>query len=149
VRVTQIQGMKTVINEYDVRSEILNTGMGVSNPEHLDLLRELCQEDLANSSKYVDSEFSFHPHIRWYQTCDSVIVKVKLVNPESQNFEFYPDRVTISADISRWEMISNEPVLKLVKQQPGHWDRLVRTKVCFQVHAGGGHFQKYWVVVEG
>ncbi|KAM9753696.1 putative ATP-dependent RNA helicase TDRD12 [Menidia menidia] len=278
VRVTQIQGMKTVINEYDVRSEILNTGMGVSNPEHLDLLRELCQEDLANSSKYVDSEFrvdglpplevgtkaeeevlaevsrvdevrkaaaldplqfkpgdpftrilsttessvqrvsgcdrpslmespadggelcngsirtacrvilengvpkgqelslSFHPHIRWYQTCDSVIVKVKLLNPESQNFEFYPDRViyrsassrtpnkysepsfiagsslfpvpsgrvnarsyradlqllqTISADISRWEMISNEPVLKLVKQQPGYWDRLVRTKNIF------------------
>lgn len=44
VRVTHIPGMKTVINEYNVQSEILNTGMGVSNPEHLDLLRALCQE---------------------------------------------------------------------------------------------------------
>uniref|UniRef100_A0A8C9Z7C7 RNA helicase n=1 Tax=Sander lucioperca TaxID=283035 RepID=A0A8C9Z7C7_SANLU len=44
VRVTKVPGMKTVINEYNVQSEILNTGMGVSNPEHLDLLKALCQE---------------------------------------------------------------------------------------------------------
>uniref|UniRef100_A0A3Q0T232 RNA helicase n=1 Tax=Amphilophus citrinellus TaxID=61819 RepID=A0A3Q0T232_AMPCI len=44
VRVTQVPGMKTVINEYNVQTEILNTGMGMSNPEHLDLLRELCEE---------------------------------------------------------------------------------------------------------
>ena len=37
-------GMKTVINEYNVKSEILSTGMGVSNPKHVELLRELCQE---------------------------------------------------------------------------------------------------------
>lgn len=43
--------MKTLINEYSVQSEILNTGMGVSNPEHLDLLRALCQESKAGSSK--------------------------------------------------------------------------------------------------
>lgn len=47
VRVTQVPGMKTVINEYNVQSEILNTGMGERNPEHLDLLRALCQEGLA------------------------------------------------------------------------------------------------------
>lgn len=51
VRVTQVPGTKTLINEYNVQSEILNTGMGVSNPEHLDLLRALCQEGKANSSK--------------------------------------------------------------------------------------------------
>ncbi|XP_068579504.1 putative ATP-dependent RNA helicase TDRD12 [Cebidichthys violaceus] len=45
VRVSQVPGMKTVINEYSVQSEILNTGMGTSNQEHLDLLRALCQED--------------------------------------------------------------------------------------------------------
>uniref|UniRef100_A0A665TAV9 RNA helicase n=1 Tax=Echeneis naucrates TaxID=173247 RepID=A0A665TAV9_ECHNA len=44
VRMTQMPGMKTVINEYSVQSEILSTGMGASNPEHLDLLRALCQE---------------------------------------------------------------------------------------------------------
>uniref|UniRef100_A0A3B5A0V1 RNA helicase n=1 Tax=Stegastes partitus TaxID=144197 RepID=A0A3B5A0V1_9TELE len=39
VRVTQVPGMKTLINEYSIQSEIQNTGMGIGNPEHLDLLR--------------------------------------------------------------------------------------------------------------
>lgn len=36
--------MKTVINEYNVQSLILNTGMGAANPKHLDLLTALCQK---------------------------------------------------------------------------------------------------------
>lgn len=36
--------MRTVINEYNVHTEILNTGMAVKNPDHLDLLKALCQE---------------------------------------------------------------------------------------------------------
>uniref|UniRef100_A0A3B4WLS7 RNA helicase n=1 Tax=Seriola lalandi dorsalis TaxID=1841481 RepID=A0A3B4WLS7_SERLL len=51
VRVTQVPGMKTVINEYNVQSEILSTGMGVSNPEHMDLLRALSQEGGASDGK--------------------------------------------------------------------------------------------------
>uniref|UniRef100_A0A3Q4HR82 RNA helicase n=1 Tax=Neolamprologus brichardi TaxID=32507 RepID=A0A3Q4HR82_NEOBR len=51
VRVTQIPGMKTVINEYNVQAEILKTGMGIRNPEHVDLLRALCEE---NSSTPTD-----------------------------------------------------------------------------------------------
>lgn len=43
VCVSHIPGMKTVINEYNVHSEILNTGMAINNPDHLDLLRALCQ----------------------------------------------------------------------------------------------------------
>ncbi|KAM4573429.1 putative ATP-dependent RNA helicase TDRD12 [Odontesthes bonariensis] len=271
VRVTQVPGMKTLINEYNVQSEILNTGMGVRNPEHLDLLRALCQDDLASSSKDTghasrgdgasaleeevlaqafrvgevrkvaaldpprlqphetftmlastnqslvqasprpeahrvsicdqhsqldgqsdgrqrntnptgqmasfadgrelsavsnlaaclsicengvpegdDQRNRFHPHVRWYQTSDSVIVRVKLMNPESQHCDFYPDRVVYSgrvngrsyradlelhqnilADVCCWEMMSNEPVLKLVKRQQGCWERLVRTKNIF------------------
>ncbi|XP_054607684.2 putative ATP-dependent RNA helicase TDRD12 isoform X2 [Nothobranchius furzeri] len=50
VRVTKIPGTKTLINEYNVQSEILNTGMGVCNPEHVGLLKALCQDDLANGS---------------------------------------------------------------------------------------------------
>lgn len=30
----------------------------------------------------------------WYQTPESVIVTVKLINPESQCCDFYSDRVT-------------------------------------------------------
>lgn len=41
--------MKTVINEYNVQAEILKTRMGIRNPEHVDLLRALCEEN--SSSK--------------------------------------------------------------------------------------------------
>lgn len=44
VCVAHIPGMRTVINEYNVQTEILNTGMAVKNPDHLDLLKALCQE---------------------------------------------------------------------------------------------------------
>uniref|UniRef100_I3JWX0 RNA helicase n=1 Tax=Oreochromis niloticus TaxID=8128 RepID=I3JWX0_ORENI len=219
VRVTQIPGMKTVINEYNVQAEILKTGMGIRNQEHVDLLRALCEENssskdddnitsledvritaeeevLANNFKAPDlspleamrsgnqslvpaptdhlvpvcdqnsqSESeggfgqrntdkksaeqmeSFHPLIRWYQTHDSAIVTMKLANPENQRCDFYSDRVIysgsvngrfyradlelhykIAADVCCWEMKSNEPVLKLVKQQPGPWDKLLRNK---------------------
>ncbi|XP_063333501.1 putative ATP-dependent RNA helicase TDRD12 [Pelmatolapia mariae] len=278
VRVTQIPGMKTVINEYNVQAEILKTGMGIRNPEHVDLLRALCEENssskdeghmlgdnitsledvritaeeevLANnfkapdlspleamrsgnqplvpaptdhlvpvcdqnsqseseggfgqrntdkksaeqmestrdgdvfpSTSYTaalnlheeghvytgvqegadqssrqqvistgsdDASRSFHPLIRWYQTPDSAIVTVKLANPENQRCDFCSDRVIysgsvngrfyradlelhyeIAADVCCWEMKSNEPVLKLVKQQPGTWDKLLRNKNIF------------------
>lgn len=29
-----------------------------------------------------------------------------------------------------WEVKSSEPVLRLVKQQQGNWEKLVRNKVC-------------------
>uniref|UniRef100_A0A3Q1EMX9 RNA helicase n=1 Tax=Acanthochromis polyacanthus TaxID=80966 RepID=A0A3Q1EMX9_9TELE len=51
VRVTQVPGVKTLINEYSIQSEILTTGMGISNPMHLDLLRALCQEGPSGSCK--------------------------------------------------------------------------------------------------
>ncbi|XP_067446784.1 putative ATP-dependent RNA helicase TDRD12 isoform X3 [Thunnus thynnus] len=296
VRVTQVPGMKTVINEYNVQSEILSTGMGVGNQEHLDLLRVLCQEGVAgcnkeagnisgsgdgsaslevrikaeeevlaeafraaevkklavpdpphlmtyepvsllnqflvpappapevqtvsvydqkspsdiqtadqqtniqtadlgsgdggelcpttslnccqdgvsacddqtnsqqlissNGSECDDSAKSFHPQVRWYQTSDSVIVTVKLTNPESQHCDFYPDRVVyrgsvngrtyradlqlqanVTADRCCWEMKSNEPVLKLVKQQQGYWERLLRNKNIF-VSYDMDHFEE-------
>ncbi|KAM7003443.1 putative ATP-dependent RNA helicase TDRD12 [Tautogolabrus adspersus] len=300
VRVSQVPGMKTVINEYNVQSEILKTGMGVSNPEHLNLLKALWQEsktdsckeagntsgptdgpvslefrikaeedvlaeafraaevswladppqlegcellgsespaipsfvpappepqkpppavepnfvpvcdqapllsiqeakaqrntsdlksaeqmmrigdgpelcpptsqaahvnpggpagDSQSSSQQVviphetdcdDATKSFHPQVRWHQTSDSVIVTVKLMNPENQSCGFHPERVVysgrangrtyranlelqanIAADLCCWEMKSNEPVLKLVKQQKGLWEKLLKNKNIF------------------
>ncbi|XP_034031444.1 putative ATP-dependent RNA helicase TDRD12 [Thalassophryne amazonica] len=263
VRVTQVPGMKTVINEYNVSAEVLNTGMGVSNPDHMvDLLKALHQDamnteharrsedgaleaqvqtgdgvladtfrvpeltapkplspacsqshpepapslwgvhaasgpeaDLGSAEHMRDGggcEFcpqttspaqiipdenglsacedqssdeqlvntngadtvlqtkSFHPQVRWYQTSDSVVLKVDLINPEHQRCDFYPDRVVYSGTVSgrfyraelelhaavavercSWEMKSNKPVLKLIKQQPGLWDRLLRNKNIF------------------
>ncbi|XP_015253449.1 PREDICTED: uncharacterized protein LOC107099721 [Cyprinodon variegatus] len=93
---------------------------------------------------------SFSPQVVWFQTCDSVIVTVKLMNPEVQQCDFYTDRVVysgrvngrsyradlelhqnIAADACHWEMKSNQPILKLVKQEPGYWERLVRGKNIF------------------
>lgn len=38
-------------------------------------------------------------------------------------------QANIAADRCCWEMKSNEPVLKLVKQQQGRWERLLSNKV--------------------
>ncbi|PWA19901.1 hypothetical protein CCH79_00016596, partial [Gambusia affinis] len=172
VRVTQMPGTKTFINEYNVQTEILKTGMGVSNPEHLDFFRAASlfvgpsgptadlwtsgepdgDEQVVSRDETVcnDLSKSLYPQVVWYQTCDSVIVTVKLMNPEGQRCDFYTDRVVysgsvngrsyradlelhqnIEADICHWEMKSNQPVLKLVKQQQGHWERLIRSKNIF------------------
>ncbi|XP_070809115.1 putative ATP-dependent RNA helicase TDRD12 [Pituophis catenifer annectens] len=44
IRVTKLQDLKTSINEYNVRSEILSTGLGVDNPEHIQELEKLFNE---------------------------------------------------------------------------------------------------------
>ncbi|XP_047239557.1 putative ATP-dependent RNA helicase TDRD12 isoform X4 [Girardinichthys multiradiatus] len=222
VRVTQMPGTKTLINEYNVQSEILKTGMGVSNPEHLDFMRGLGQDSVVkcctygghtsrmmdsslseehtlamafrvaevkkvaaldpshqqapagpevpllsvrNQKSHLDSDIDFkqknvnlvekiksiengreiyksnpaaslslhengmpdgdeqvvssdgkvsknlskslYPHIIWYQTCDSLIVTVKLMNPESQRCDFYTDRVVYRSGC----LLQSEPVL--------------------------------------
>nr|XP_060644004.1 putative ATP-dependent RNA helicase TDRD12 isoform X1 [Anolis sagrei ordinatus] len=44
VRVTKLLDLKTSINEYNIRSEILSTGFGVDNPEHICELQKLFRE---------------------------------------------------------------------------------------------------------
>ncbi|KAK2834813.1 hypothetical protein Q7C36_015514 [Tachysurus vachellii] len=48
VCMTRMPGMKIFINEYNVHAEIVATGMGTANPQHLELLRSLCQRDEAS-----------------------------------------------------------------------------------------------------
>ncbi|NXW56580.1 RH20 helicase, partial [Eurystomus gularis] len=43
VRVTRISHLKMSVNEYNIRSEILSTGLGADNPEHITQLQELCR----------------------------------------------------------------------------------------------------------
>ncbi|XP_029951623.1 putative ATP-dependent RNA helicase TDRD12 [Salarias fasciatus] len=97
-----------------------------------------------------DSDRRFHPLIHWYQTPDSVIIRVKLINPTEQSCCFHADRVVYSGSVASrsyradlqlqqlvqaercsWEMKSGEPVLRLVKQQQESWDRLVSSKNIF------------------
>ncbi|XP_054055906.1 putative ATP-dependent RNA helicase TDRD12 [Rissa tridactyla] len=42
VRVTRLSDLKISVNEYNVRSEILATGLGTDNPEHITQLQKLC-----------------------------------------------------------------------------------------------------------
>ncbi|XP_055582901.1 putative ATP-dependent RNA helicase TDRD12 [Falco cherrug] len=42
VRVTRLSDLKVSVNEYNVRSEILSTGLGTDNPEHITQLQKLC-----------------------------------------------------------------------------------------------------------
>ncbi|XP_009708180.1 PREDICTED: putative ATP-dependent RNA helicase TDRD12 [Cariama cristata] len=43
VRVTTLPDLKMSVNEYNVRSEILSTGLGTDNPEHITQLQKLCR----------------------------------------------------------------------------------------------------------
>ncbi|XP_075796244.1 putative ATP-dependent RNA helicase TDRD12 isoform X3 [Pelodiscus sinensis] len=43
VRVTKLSDLKTSINEYNIRSEILSMGMGIDNPQHIKQLQKLCE----------------------------------------------------------------------------------------------------------
>lgn len=44
---TRMPGLKISINEYNVHAEIMATGMGTTNPQHLELLKLVCQGEEA------------------------------------------------------------------------------------------------------
>ncbi|NWT09075.1 DBP2 helicase, partial [Vireo altiloquus] len=44
VGVTNLPAMKIWINEYNIRSEILSTGLGTDNPEHIAEIQKLCRQ---------------------------------------------------------------------------------------------------------
>ncbi|KAJ7311921.1 hypothetical protein JRQ81_006241, partial [Phrynocephalus forsythii] len=44
VRVTRLVDLKTYISEYNIRSEILSSGLGVDNPEHIHELQKLFRD---------------------------------------------------------------------------------------------------------
>ncbi|KAM4767339.1 putative ATP-dependent RNA helicase TDRD12 isoform 2-T3 [Cyanocitta cristata] len=44
VRVTNLPVLKMWINEYSIRSEILSTGLGTDNPEHIAEIKKLCRQ---------------------------------------------------------------------------------------------------------
>ncbi|XP_061078515.1 putative ATP-dependent RNA helicase TDRD12 [Conger conger] len=283
VRITRLPGLKTSINEYNVRSEILATGMGCTNPEHLELLRALWQEASASASpgagepspnmqwegpeaaqesrlestaealadglqsgreeldehptesppggpappldsgppaplgasatrsgsalclgvsvqngpravilgalecepgppavtslesgvqekgltagpscsskappagrpeeERLTQTTHFHPHIKWYEREDSVMLNIKLLNPTEQKCEFSSDRVLYSARVGgrryradlplsgrivagacSWEVRGSEPVVRMVKERNGAWNTLLTQKSPF------------------
>ncbi|MCJ8736009.1 hypothetical protein PDJAM_G00254050 [Pangasius djambal] len=49
VCMTRMPRLKIFINEYNVHAEIVATGMGTTNPQHLELLKLLCQGEEASA----------------------------------------------------------------------------------------------------
>ncbi|KAK3526224.1 hypothetical protein QTP70_017778, partial [Hemibagrus guttatus] len=49
VRMTHMSGLKIFINEYNVHAEIVATGMGTTNPQHLEQLKSLCPGEEAST----------------------------------------------------------------------------------------------------
>uniref|UniRef100_A0AAR2JQH6 RNA helicase n=1 Tax=Pygocentrus nattereri TaxID=42514 RepID=A0AAR2JQH6_PYGNA len=171
IHMIRVPGLKTFINEYNVHTEILATGMGTTNPQHLELLKTLCQREEASAavefsdSSRLSSSFLgcsgggvllrtilpvFHPQIKWFQSEESVTLKVKLINAVMQKCEFFTDRVLYSAYVNNqhycanlelhsdinteqclWEIKCNEPVIQLVKKEKGEWKSLLKYKACF------------------
>ncbi|XP_051916178.1 putative ATP-dependent RNA helicase TDRD12 isoform X2 [Hippocampus zosterae] len=93
---------------------------------------------------------SLHPQVRWYQTSTSLSITLKLRDPQNQHCDFHTDRAVYSgivngcrygvdldlhaavlAERCRWELKYNEPVLTLVKKEPGYWPTLLRSKNIF------------------
>ncbi|NWV88663.1 DDX17 helicase, partial [Machaerirhynchus nigripectus] len=60
VGVTHLPSMKIWINEYSVKSEILSTGLGTDNPEHIAEIQKLCRQmpvlDHAENLEYFTKE---------------------------------------------------------------------------------------------
>ncbi|XP_042677658.1 putative ATP-dependent RNA helicase TDRD12 [Centrocercus urophasianus] len=54
VRVTRLSDLKMYVNEYSVRSEILSTGLGTDNPEHILQLQKLCEHMKLSHAKNLE-----------------------------------------------------------------------------------------------
>ncbi|XP_037109272.1 putative ATP-dependent RNA helicase TDRD12 [Syngnathus acus] len=105
---------------------------------------------LSHGEAHMTKSVSLHPQVRWYQTSTELSVTLKLRDPQSQRCEFHTDRVVyscivngrrygvdfelhsaVSAERCHRKLNCNEPVLTLVKQEPGYWPTLLRSKNIF------------------
>ncbi|KAJ8407914.1 hypothetical protein AAFF_G00269580 [Aldrovandia affinis] len=92
----------------------------------------------------------FHPHIKWFEREDFVMLNIKLLSPTAQTCEFFSDRVVYSAcsndrhyyadlelhgtivvDKCTWDVKCNEPVMRLMKEEKGAWNMLLKQKSTF------------------
>uniref|UniRef100_A0A8C4S4Y5 RNA helicase n=1 Tax=Erpetoichthys calabaricus TaxID=27687 RepID=A0A8C4S4Y5_ERPCA len=152
VLVTKIPDTKVLINEHVVQSEIIATGLGENNPQHLNLLMSMFHEVGLIEHKETINNLNVHPKIKWYQTEDRLILNVKIMDPQEKNCEFFRNRVIFRAvcgdkvylaDLELHDEIlkekstciikSSETVITLVKQTETIWKQLLRSKQLYKV----------------
>ncbi|KAI6077676.1 putative ATP-dependent RNA helicase TDRD12 [Aix galericulata] len=142
VRVTRLSDLKMYVNEYSVRSEILSTGLGTDNPEHVTQLQKLGVLNHMN-----DLEPSFYPEIKWFQNEVTVTVKVKIAGIADYKCDFSKEKVIFSAcsgdklylaDMELHQYIlteksscvikDKEAAIILTKEKKGPWCKLLKNK---------------------
>uniref|UniRef100_A0A8C2TU52 RNA helicase n=1 Tax=Coturnix japonica TaxID=93934 RepID=A0A8C2TU52_COTJA len=117
VRVTRLSDLKMYVNEYSVRSEILSTGLGTDNPEHILQLQKLCEHmkttiwlvgfcvemhlEVFLFSVFgltpIKLYYSFYPEIKWFENEEAVTVKVQIARIDDYKCEFLKEKVIFSA----------------------------------------------------
>ncbi|XP_015270318.1 PREDICTED: putative ATP-dependent RNA helicase TDRD12 [Gekko japonicus] len=146
VRVTRLLDLKTSINEYNVCSEILSTGMGVDNPEHTQELQKLFQ-NAAMAPVKKDLPPFFYPIIKWYDKRDVTVLKIKLQDVTNYDCRFFTQRIVFSAfaggksyladmelqgnilkEKSACLLKSGEPMIILAKEEEEPWRSLLKLK---------------------
>uniref|UniRef100_A0A8B9BWC5 Putative ATP-dependent RNA helicase TDRD12 n=1 Tax=Anser brachyrhynchus TaxID=132585 RepID=A0A8B9BWC5_9AVES len=146
VRVTRLSDLKMYVNEYSVRSEILSTGLGTDNPEHITQLQKLCVR-VKELSHMNNLEPSFYPEIKWFQNEVTVTVKVKIAGIADYKCDFSKEKVIFSAclgdklylaDMELHQYIlteksscvikDKEAAIILAKEKKGAWCKLLKNK---------------------
>uniref|UniRef100_A0A8B9VQP2 Putative ATP-dependent RNA helicase TDRD12 n=1 Tax=Anas zonorhyncha TaxID=75864 RepID=A0A8B9VQP2_9AVES len=120
VRVTRLSDLKMYVNEYSVRSEILSTGLGTDNPEHVTQLQKLylqchvilTMEDFLFLLGIVD----FYPEIKCACSGD----KLYLADMELHQY--------VLTEKSSCVIKDKEAAISLTKEKKGAWCKLLKKK---------------------
>ncbi|XP_060132083.1 putative ATP-dependent RNA helicase TDRD12 [Zootoca vivipara] len=94
VRVTRLLDLKTSINEYNIRSEILSTGMGIDNPEHISELQKLYR-DAETVQEEKDLPALIHP------------LKCGVSEQDTPPSQSILDQATLNSQASKEQALSN------------------------------------------
>ncbi|KAG8437383.1 hypothetical protein GDO86_008179, partial [Hymenochirus boettgeri] len=147
VQISKLPGLLTCINELNVRQEILSTGMGIDNSQHLHHLKELLKKAEGATDTLCSSPENLYPEVKWFQKDGTVILAIKLKAVTDHNCEFHTSRVVFSchaggkyyvADLNLCNEIlkeksgycikNEEPVITLIKANNGPWSSLLKQK---------------------
>ncbi|NXX81388.1 DDX17 helicase, partial [Urocolius indicus] len=116
VRVTRLPDLKMSVNEYNVRSEILSTGLGTDNPEHITQLQKLCSH--VNVS---DRAENLEPFIK-----EDIASPENVPNPKEVSIQENPTENCVSSKITS----GNYPC-DSVAETKGTEDSTLQQHKCF------------------
>uniref|UniRef100_A0A8C3LXN5 Putative ATP-dependent RNA helicase TDRD12 n=1 Tax=Chrysolophus pictus TaxID=9089 RepID=A0A8C3LXN5_CHRPC len=153
VRVTRLSDLKMYVNEYSVRSEILSTGLGTDNPEHILQLQKLCEHVKLSHTENLElfmhtGAVCWHPGVRILAVVKTAVtVKVQIVRIDDYTCEFSKEKVIFSAcsegklysaDMELYQCIltekcacvikDKEAIIVLRKEKKGAWCKLLKNK---------------------